>query len=125
MLNAQKISHISIASTSNPNFKSGLSTKQKSTLTILGQALQKEKLLKQAKANAHIAKSWYGGQNLKLLERIYLVSCLGLLIMGHGLSVRRCCPKTIDWAKYVYWLLFVDCYELGAIGQLFLVDNCK
>lgn len=58
LLNAQKVSHISDALT--PNFdliSSGLPTKRKPTLTVLGQALEKEKLLKQVKADARIGKS--------------------------------------------------------------------
>lgn len=58
LLNAEKVSHISDASTPNSGLiSSGLPTKRKQTLTVLGQALEKEKLLKQAKADARIEKS--------------------------------------------------------------------
>lgn len=49
LLNAQKTCHISNASASNPSVSFGLPTRRKRTLTVLGQALEKEKLLKQAR----------------------------------------------------------------------------
>ena len=57
LLNAQKVSCISDASTPNSGLiSSGLPTKRKRTLTVLGQTLEKEKLLKQAKADTRIGK---------------------------------------------------------------------
>ena len=58
LLNAQKASYISDASNQNSGLiSSGLPSKRKRTLTVLGQALEKEKLLKQAKADTRIGKS--------------------------------------------------------------------
>lgn len=57
LLNAQKASHTSDASASNSGLTSSLPTKRKRTLTVLGQTLEKEKLLQQAKADARTAKS--------------------------------------------------------------------
>lgn len=57
-MNAQKVSHIMDALTSNSDLiSSALSIKQKQTFTIFSQALEKEKLLKQAKADTHIGKN--------------------------------------------------------------------
>ena len=56
LLNTQTASHTSNAFASNSGLTSSLPTKRKRTRTVLGQALEQEKLLKQAKTDARKEK---------------------------------------------------------------------